>query len=926
MKNTSNRNTSDEGSTRARASRRLHATDAAAEFVVTVGGFAVLAAVLGICVYLAWVVVPLFSSGRVEHSEVFEGSGQLVERPSGVYLDPYGEAAILSDSDGARVVGLLANEDLGLLEVDGEWGISESSARNGEMIARGFADGTVRLGSMEFTTELHAEGTEVSGVGVGYTRELDDGRLRRVSADESFGEALKLKGGEGGVVLVDYQIDPTGKTVLAALREDGTVVVSSVRTIRPLGGGEAKTRLRQTSFTLQGDEVPFGLKVSADGGQVFVVYRDGGIDRYAREKKGFVYRERVEMLGAGVKVAVVEMVLGGQTVLIGDTDGGVQSWHVALDERDRFGDGRFLVRSHTFGRSGVGVVDMTPSSRDRTVGVLYEDGVVELRHLTSEKTVVRIETGFDLVASESGVQHGVIAIGPKNDTVLVYGSGGSYGLWEYEEGYAEFSVKALFGRVVYEGLAGPEYVYQSSSGDDSSEVKLSVMPLVFGTLKATVFAMLFAIPVAVFAAMYSSEFLSKRVRKVVKPSVELMASLPSVVLGFVAAMVVAPYVADFLGPFLVGMFVLPLGVLFGAHVWQLVPLAARLRLRTGHHLALVSMVLLLSVGVAWLAGPSIVRTGFSPDGFDRAVMSGRVVEVSEDRVPAWAVGTLHETRVQRKLRAMEFAVVDGVVVERDVDAAPSVHESVEADIRRWLNGEYGTATPGWVLACFPLAAIGVWIVQAFTVRRRIDEWLTTKSAIVVGGIVLVKFVVLSLASFVLAYVVAQGLTAAGVDPRDSIFGTFSPRNTLVVAVIMGFAVIPIIYTISEDALQAVPDSLRSASLGAGATKWQTAVRIVLPVAGSGIFSACMIGFGRAVGETMIVLMATGNTPEMSWNIFSGFRTLAANIAVELPEAPKDETHYRVLFLCGFVLFVMTFVINTSAEVVRQVVRKRNAGL
>jgi phosphate transport system permease protein len=124
----------------------------------------------------------------------------------------------------------------------------------------------------------------------------------------------------------------------------------------------------------------------------------------------------------------------------------------------------------------------------------------------------------------------------------------------------------------------------------------------------------------------------------------------------------------------------------------------------------------------------------------------------------------------------------------------------------------------------------------------------------------------------------------------------------------------------------VPMTLRTASLGAGATPWQTATRIVLPVAASGIFSACMIGFGRAVGETMIVLMATGNTPEMDWNIFSGFRTLAANIAVELPEAPKDETHYRVLFLCGLVLFVMTFVINTLAELVRRVVRARNAGL
>ncbi len=88
----------------------------------------------------------------------------------------------------------------------------------------------------------------------------------------------------------------------------------------------------------------------------------------------------------------------------------------------------------------------------------------------------------------------------------------------------------------------------------------------------------------------------------------------------------------------------------------------------------------------------------------------------------------------------------------------------------------------------------------------------------------------------------------------------------------------------------------------------------------------MIGLGRAVGETMIVLMATGNTPEMSWNIFSGFRTLAANIAVELPEAELNSAHYRVLFLCGFVLFVMTFVINATAEVVRRHFRKRSAAL
>ena len=139
---------------------------------------------------------------------------------------------------------------------------------------------------------------------------------------------------------------------------------------------------------------------------------------------------------------------------------------------------------------------------------------------------------------------------------------------------------------------------------------------------------------------------------------------------------------------------------------------------------------------------------------------------------------------------------------------------------------------------------------------------------------------------------------------------------------MGFAIIPIIYTISEDALSAVPEHLRSASLGAGATPWQTAVRIIIPTAMSGLFSATMIGLGRAVGETMIVLMAAGNTPVLQMNIFNGFRTLAANIAVELPEAPVNSSHYRVLFLTALVLFAMTFVINTVAERVRQRFRRR----
>lgn len=153
-------------------------------------------------------------------------------------------------------------------------------------------------------------------------------------------------------------------------------------------------------------------------------------------------------------------------------------------------------------------------------------------------------------------------------------------------------------------------------------------------------------------------------------------------------------------------------------------------------------------------------------------------------------------------------------------------------------------------------------------------------------------------------------------------GRFDQRNCLVVGLAMGFAVIPIIFTIAEDALANVPQRLVSASLALGATRWQTAVRVVLPAASPGIFSAIMIGFGRAVGETMIVLMATGNTPVLDWSVFTGMRTLSANIAVEIPEAPFGGTLYRVLFLAALMLFVITFIANTLAEVVRQRLRER----
>jgi phosphate transport system permease protein len=176
---------------------------------------------------------------------------------------------------------------------------------------------------------------------------------------------------------------------------------------------------------------------------------------------------------------------------------------------------------------------------------------------------------------------------------------------------------------------------------------------------------------------------------------------------------------------------------------------------------------------------------------------------------------------------------------------------------------------------------------------------------------------------------AQGVLFGG-DLRDWLSNeagiSYDQRNALVVGCAMGFAVIPTIFSIAEDAVFGVPKSLSNGSLALGATPWQTLVFVVLPTASPGIFSGLRIGLGRAVGETMIVLMATGNTPVMDWNLFEGMRTLAANIAVEMPESEVNSSHYRILFLAALVLFLFTFVVNTGAELIRQRLREKYSSL
>ncbi len=225
----------------------------------------------------------------------------------------------------------------------------------------------------------------------------------------------------------------------------------------------------------------------------------------------------------------------------------------------------------------------------------------------------------------------------------------------------------------------------------------------------------------------------------------------------------------------------------------------------------------------------------------------------------------------------------------------------------------------FIVVGLTLLALFLWqrLPVSFSGRFRVGAELFTIVGVIGGAVALSLWLNAPL----------ESLAFAG-DFKDWFFRIFDlrydQRNMLVVGFAMGFTVIPIIFTISEDALSSVPRTLTSGSLALGANRWQTAVRIILPSASAGIFSAVMIGFGRAVGETMIVLMATGNTPVMDWSFFNGFRALSANIAVELPEAPHGGTLYRVLFLAAILLFLATFLLNTLAEILRQRLRRKYA--
>jgi phosphate transport system permease protein len=838
-------------------------SDRFSKSLITVGGIGTIIAVSTVFFYLLYVTIPLFRPARIDGSETLNRPAADSAQPLSIQSDEYGLMNRVLYADGRLVctrldTGALLSEQM--LFTNAALTAFTIDDTTSEALC-GFADGSIQMGRINFLTSYVADKDlppELQALGENGVGEWNGVLIQRISGEQF--RSIKLSAvfeeplpGEtsSAVRLLDQTTSPAGQ-ISVMLNDQGTL--SLLRFTKRENIMTGKVTVRRTAAVIpykaqDHRDPPAWILLSGLGDTVCAVWRDGTLLRFdTRNFTSPALIERIDLVPEPDRqLTSLQPLLGRATLLAGDSTGRIQAWFPAFSPNNP--SQTFLTQAHTF-QGPAAVTALSSSSRIRMVAAGYADGTVDLFHITSQKQLAH------LAAGDSPVQ--AIALTPKDDGLLAL-TPSHLVQWKIDPRHPEITPAALFTPVWYEGSAKPEHVWQSSSGTDDFEPKFGLMPLIFGTLKATLFSMMFGVPIALLAAVFTSEFLSPRAKLHIKPAVEMMAGLPSVVLGFIAALVLAPIVASMLTVFMTVFITVPVAFLLGAYIWQLLPqhwtlLLARFRL------IFLLLTVPAGVGMAQWISPLIERLCFA------------------------------------------------------------------GDIMRWLDGQIGQAFGGWVLLIMPVSCLLIaWLFSAVVdpqLRSISMNWSRLQCAL----FDLFKFLFGFAAALLLAIAAAALLQALGFDPRGGLFGTYVQRNALVVGFVMGFAIIPIIYTISEDALSSVPDHLRSASLGAGATQWQTAVRIIIPTAMSGLFSAIMIGLGRAVGETMIVLMAAGNTPVMEWNIFNGFRTLSANIAVELPEAVRNSTHYRTLFLAALALFVITFILNTIAELIRMRFRKKAVDL
>lgn len=752
---------------RFQVSRGTLLIDRAMTQIIRVGGLGITLAVFGIFFFILIEILPLFRGAKV---------GEISTLPSGVPTaiamgaDEWGELPFLYDGGDSLVFSDLVG-DRGQIRVplDIPDGFVTTAVRHrphqGHLLLGG-RDGTILLYQIEYETDFSSGDRVVNPT---------------VAPPVSF----RYDGDGGDAEIIDLDLTSgTNRGILAVIQRNGeSVALRSVtftrrRGLGSVGGSDPGKLRRQAEYDLTSDITgnPTRLITSNVGDNFLVANDQGDIFYFCVEKNELALRQTIRPFDDLENPAIgsLDFVLGDHSFITTSTDGDVRGFSLFLPTEDAHR--RLWGHTKTYQALDGGPASFFLAS-PRTKSFLYgRDSQIRLANLTSESERWRANLDFPITAA---------ALDGKGVNLFLLDPQANLHVSEITDHHPEAGFRAFFGDVWYEGRDQPETIWQSTGGTDDFESKLSMMPLIFGSIKGTFYAMLFAVPIAILAAIYCAAFVSPGVKRIIKPTMEIMASLPSVVLGFLAGLVLAPMIETKVPSVLMTILLLPIAALVFGWFWSRLPVNRRSWLPGG-----MEWVVLIPVAAA-------------------AIWAG------------WSLGPLVEQWI--------FYV-------HDADGQKI------ADFRLWWPEFTGTS--------------------------------------------------------------------------------FSQRNSLVLGFMMGFAVIPIIFTISEDALSNVPSSLLAASQALGASRWQTARTIMIPVAAAGIFSALMIGFGRAVGETMIVVMASGNTPISEWNIFSGMRTLSANIAVELPEAPVGSTHYRALFLGAMILFLLTFAINTVAEILRQRLREK----
>lgn len=727
---------------------------------IKIGGLSVIVAVFGIFVFILLQILPLFQDAKVtELRSVPLEKGNYLQ----VGIDEWSELPFVLQPDG----------DLLFIDVAGDRGVLTRSipfaATNGV--------GAVHYNQLAQRLTVGTKDGQFSLVKIQYKPAFGANNARTVEAEVEAGELFAL--GRPGVPLdtIGYADAGTRKLAVATQIVNGRKELHAVTLAQKrglMGGGKTSVDETYDLTPLVEGEID-RILVAAQADSVVVSTKAGEIIYLFLGDDGFAVRQKFTPFAglADPGIALLRYVFGDVTLIAVSPTGETKGYSLYLDPgagSRQFGETKDFSRQP-------GPTDVFAASVRNKAVLLAGAGHARLLFSTTE--TVRWEKKLDFNVTQA-------VIGGKYDRMVFLDDQSTLHFYELRDPHPEASFRAFFGKLWYEGASEPKFDWQSTGGSDDFEPKLSLVPLIIGSLKGTLYALLFAVPIALLAATYTSQFLRPEVKTIVKPTMEIMASLPSVVLGFLAALWLAPILETRVPSILLIVMLVPLSALVFGWGWARLPPRIRLFIPPGWEFLVFFPIMFVTGYAAWALGPALER--------------------------------------------MVFVVTD-----------PTTGAQI-ADFRLWWPSVTGTP--------------------------------------------------------------------------------FEQRNSLVVGFMMGFAVIPIIFTIAEDALSNVPQALRSGSLALGASRWQTAFRIVLPTASAGIFSALMIGLGRAVGETMIVVMATGNTPIMEWNIFSGMRTLAANIAVELPEAPHHGTLYRALFLGAMMLFLMTFLVNTVAEVLRQRLRDR----